>query len=42
MLITFDNKEEMDKILEIEPWSFDKHLVVLQRYDKDIDLSDEF
>lgn len=40
MLITFDNKEEMDKIIETEPWSFDKHLVVLQRYDKDIDLVD--
>lgn len=40
VLITFDNKEEMDKILETEQWSFDKHLVVLQQYDKDIDLND--
>lgn len=40
VLITFDNKEEMDKIIKTEPWSFDKHLVVLQRYDKDIDLVD--
>ena len=39
-LFTFDNKEEMEKILSIEPWSFDKHLMVLQCYDKDIDLCD--
>ena len=39
-LFTFDNKEEMEKILSTDPWSFDKHLMVLQRYDKDIDLCD--
>lgn len=39
-LFTFDNKEEMEKILLTEPWSFDMHLMVLQRYDKDIDLCD--
>ena len=35
VLFTFDNKLEVDSILSNEPWSFDKHLMVLQRYDKD-------
>ena len=30
----FDNKEEVDKVIQSEPWSFDKHLMVLERYDK--------
>ena len=29
ILFTFDNKEYVDRILEGEPWSFDKHLVVM-------------
>ena len=33
---TFDNKLDVDKILSNEPGSFDKHLMVLQHYDKDI------
>ena len=32
VLFTFDNKTEMDNILANEPWSFNKHLMVLQRY----------
>ena len=40
MLFTFDNKIEMEKILSTEPWSFDKHLMVSQSYNKDIDLAD--
>ena len=35
ILFTFNNKLEVDSILSNEPWSFDKHLMVLQRYDKD-------
>ena len=35
VLFIFDNKREVETIIENEPWSFDKHLVVLQRYDKD-------
>ena len=31
----FDNKEEVEKILANQPWNFDKHLVVLQWYEKD-------
>ena len=30
----------MDSILTNEPWSFDKHLLVLQRYDKDESIED--
>ena len=40
MLFSFDTKEEVDKILSSEPWSFDKHLVVMQRYDHDLLLED--
>ncbi|KAL0015534.1 hypothetical protein SO802_002603 [Lithocarpus litseifolius] len=40
VLFTFNNKEELDKILAAKPWSFDKHLMVLRRYNKDIDLFD--
>ena len=31
VLFMFDNKEEVDKS---EPWSFNKHLMVLERYNK--------
>ena len=32
LLFVFDNKEEVEKILSLQPWSFDKHLVVLCCY----------
>ena len=38
VLFIFDNKREVETIIENEPWSFDKHLMVLQRYDKDMPL----
>lgn len=30
ILFVFDTNEEVEKILASEPWSFDRHLVVLQ------------
>ena len=33
LLFVFDNKKEVEKIFASEPWSFDKHLVVLQRFE---------
>ena len=33
VLFTFDSKIEVDNILANEPWRFDKHLMVLRRYD---------
>ena len=40
VLFTFDNKSEIDKVMAAEPWSFNKRLMVLQRYEKEIDLGD--
>lgn len=40
VLFTFGNKLEVDRILSSEPWSFDKHLMTVQRFNKDIVLSD--
>ena len=38
LLFVFDNKEEAEKILSNVPWSFDKHLVVLQWYDREVSI----
>lgn len=32
VLFVFDNLEEVDKILKSQPWSFEKHLIVMKRY----------
>ena len=33
MLFTFDSETEVNTILANAPWSFDKHLMILQKYD---------
>ena len=33
MLFSFDSEIEVDTILANAPWSFDKHLMILQKYD---------
>ena len=33
VVFTFKDKTKMMKVLATKSWSFDKHLVVLQRYD---------
>ena len=35
VLFSFDNKADVDRIIAAETWSFDKHLLVLTRYDKE-------
>ncbi|KAL0002652.1 hypothetical protein SO802_016433 [Lithocarpus litseifolius] len=40
VLFTFDDKSEMEKIVAAEPWSFDKHLMVIQNYDKEVDITE--
>ena len=40
LLFTFDNKRDVERIIMSEPWSFDKHLIVMQRYDSDSPLQD--
>ena len=40
VLFTFDDKSELEKIVAAKPWSFDKHIMVLQNYDKEVDLTE--
>ena len=40
VLFFFDNMEDVDRILEGEPWTFDKHLVVMNRYENESSLQD--
>ena len=40
VLFTFDNQTDMERVLNTEPWSFDKHLMILHRYDKEVDVLD--
>ena len=40
VLFTFDYQNDVERVLNTEPWSFDKHLMVLHRYDKEVDVLD--
>ena len=40
VLFTFNNQTNLEQVLNTEPWSFDKHLMVLHRYDKEVDVSE--
>ena len=40
VLFVFDNLGDMDRILKNRAWSFDKLLVMLQRYNSDIPVRD--
>ena len=40
VFFTFDNKVDVDTILANQPWTFDKHLMVLQRSKKDMDVEE--
>ena len=40
LLFTFEKKEEVERIMSNAPWSFDKHLVVLLWFDKEVALRD--
>ena len=40
VLFVFDNLSNVDQILQIQPWSFDKHLVMVQRYNTDVPVWD--
>uniref|UniRef100_A0A7N2MGE8 DUF4283 domain-containing protein n=1 Tax=Quercus lobata TaxID=97700 RepID=A0A7N2MGE8_QUELO len=40
VLFSFDDKSEMEKVMEAEPWSFDKRLMVLQWYGREMDVGD--
>ena len=40
LLFTFEKKEEVERIMSNAPWSFDKHLVVLRWFDKEVRLRD--
>ena len=38
LLFIFDNKSDVDRVLHDEPWSYDKHVVLLQFYSKTLPL----
>lgn len=39
-LFVFDNKLEVDRVLQSEPWTLDKHLIVMEGFDTDSSIDD--
>ena len=40
LLFIFENQEDVTRVLNSEPWSFDKHLVVVQEYERNTPIKD--
>ncbi|XP_075654803.1 uncharacterized protein At4g02000-like [Castanea sativa] len=40
LLFVFDNAEEVEKFMASKPWSFDRHMVVLQKLDSAVPVHD--
>lgn len=40
VLFMFDNKIEVEKVIQSEPWTFNKHLIVMERYDTNSSIDD--
>ena len=40
LLFIFENKSDIERVLRNEPWSFDKHVIVLQYFNKTLPLRD--
>lgn len=40
LLFIFDNPKDVDRVMSSEPWSFNKHLVVVEKYDIDVLIQD--
>ncbi|KAL0002312.1 hypothetical protein SO802_016093 [Lithocarpus litseifolius] len=40
VLFVFDSKVEVDKVIQSEPWTFDKHLIMMERYDTNSSIDD--
>ena len=40
LLFIFENKSDVERVLRNEPWSFDKHVIVLQYFNKTLPLCD--
>ena len=38
VLFSFDYKEDVDRIIATEPWSFDKNLMVVSRYENETEM----